>query len=370
MANQQRVIQLFTELVHIDNPSKQEQQMGTRVKQELDRLGISYREDDAGAKIGGNAGNLYAYVDGEIDASPILLSAHLDSVDPATHKSAEIHEDGTITSDGSTVLGADDLSGVAAILEAVRAVQESGLPHRPFELLFDVAEETYCEGIQQFDFASLQSREAYIFDLTGAVGTAAYQAPAIISFQADFYGRGAHAAFSPEEGLHAIRAAANAVLAVACGHVGDTTVNIGTIQGGSADNVVPAFCRVTGEVRGFDNASVQRQLSEIEKRMQEAVLPDGIRLEFTTNVLCLAYSVPKEDPVAVRFQNACLEAKLSPELIITYGGSDNNHFYHHGIRGLVVASGMNNCHSCKEYSYVEEITRAAVLAERLILSGE
>lgn len=77
-------------------------------------------------------------------------------------KKAVLHEDGTITSDGSTVLGADDLSGVCAILEALTSLKEDGTPHRPLELLFDVAEETYCAGIRQFDFSRLKSKEAYV----------------------------------------------------------------------------------------------------------------------------------------------------------------------------------------------------------------
>ena len=44
----------------------------------------------------------------------------MDSVEPACGKRAVFREDGTITSDGTTVLGADCLSGVAAILEALR----------------------------------------------------------------------------------------------------------------------------------------------------------------------------------------------------------------------------------------------------------
>ena len=53
-------------------------------------------------------------------------------------------------------------------------------------------------------------------------------------------------------------------------------------------------------------------------------------------------------------------------MTVTYGGSDNNHFCLHGLQGLVVAPGMNSCHSCQEYTSVDELTRAAKLAEALI----
>lgn len=211
MIQEKRVWELFSELVSIDNPSLREEKMCERIKIFLENLQIPYEEDDTGSKIGGTSGNLYAYVEGDNSLPPLLFSAHMDSVSPAVGKKVVLHEDGTITSDGSTVLGADDLSGVCAILEALTSLKEDGTPHRPLELLFDVAEETYCAGIRQFDFSRLKSKEAYVFDLTGDIGGAAYQAPAIVSFTAGFTGKATHAAFSPEEGIHAIKAAALAV---------------------------------------------------------------------------------------------------------------------------------------------------------------
>ncbi|MFR6009941.1 MAG: hypothetical protein ACLUHH_05485 [Christensenellales bacterium] len=115
MINKDRLTSLFVELVSIDNPSRHEREMCDRLKKELDELNISYEEDNAGELIDGNCGNLYAYVDGDLDAKPIILSAHMDSVDPAVGKKAIIHPDGLITSAGDTVLGADDLSGVVTI---------------------------------------------------------------------------------------------------------------------------------------------------------------------------------------------------------------------------------------------------------------
>ncbi len=368
MIQQKRLMDLFAGLVSIDNPSLHEAEMCARLKEELRAIGAEPREDDTAAKIGGNAGNLYAYFEGEEGMEPLLLSAHMDSVEPACGKRAVFREDGTITSDGTTVLGADCLSGVAAILEALRSVKESGAKHRPIEVLFDAAEETYCAGIQRYDFASLRSKEAYIFDLTGRIGGAAVQAPTILSYKATFHGRAAHAAFSPENGIHAIQAAACAVSKIRCGRVGDTTVNVGTISGGSADNVVPETCVVTGEVRSFDDASARAQLAVVRKAIEQGAEQLGAAVDFEDKALCRAYLVDKNEPVVRRFEAACKTLGVEPELVSTYGGSDNNHFFHHGVRGVVVACGMNNCHSCGEYSSAADLTAAAKLVETLILS--
>ena len=82
----------------------------------------------------------------------------------------------------------------------------------------------------------------------------------------------------------------------------------------------------------------------------------------------LAYRVDPESLVANRFKKACTSVELKDELYITYGGSDNNHFCLHGLTGLVVAPGMNSCHSCQEYTSADELTRAARIAEALIVS--
>lgn len=299
-----------------------------------------------------------------------LLGAfrELVSIDnPTLRERAVFHPDGRITSDGTTVLGADDLAGQCAILEAVTSVLEDGAPHRPFELLFDAAEESYCTGIQRFDFSRLRAKLAYVFDLSGPVGGAAYQAPSILSFRAVFTGRAAHAAFSPEEGRHAIRAAAQAVAQqIPCGRVGELTVNVGTIAGGTADNIVPDRCTVTGEVRGFDHPFALQKLGEIEAVMQHAAAAEGCTVEFTSEVFCQAYRVDPAGEAAQLFFGACARAGLEPRMTVTYGGSDNNHFCLHGLQGLVVAPGMNSCHSCQEYTSVDELTRAAKLAEALI----
>lgn len=120
----------------IDSPSKGERQMCDYIKSRFDKLGIKYEEDDTGKVIGGNCGNLYAYIDGDKDLEPILFSSHMDTVEPSTGKKAVFGENGLITSDGTTVLGSDDLAGVAAILEALEEIVNNNISHRPVEILF------------------------------------------------------------------------------------------------------------------------------------------------------------------------------------------------------------------------------------------
>ncbi|MFR6510968.1 MAG: M20/M25/M40 family metallo-hydrolase, partial [Eubacterium sp.] len=247
MIDSKRILQNFKELVSLDSPSLDERLVCEYIKKYLKNLGIDAVEDNAGEKIGGTTGNLYAYLDGTIDGESVLFAAHMDTVEPSKGKTAVVHSDGTITSDGTTVLGSDDLAGVVAILEALTCIVENNIPHPPIEIIFSVCEEKYCWGMNAFDFGKIKSKQAYVFDLDGEIGSAANSAPTILSYTAKFIGKSAHAGFASHLGVHAVKAAALAVTEIPCGAIDEgVTANVGIINGGTATNIVPDLCTVTG----------------------------------------------------------------------------------------------------------------------------
>ena len=240
MINKERMTEDFCRMVSIDSPSYGEREITDLLKDKLRDLGFEVREDRAAEVLGGSAGNIYAWLDGEKDAEPILFCSHTDTVEPSRGKKAIVHEDGTISSAGDTVLGGDDLCGVVEILEGIRHLEEEKIPHRPVEVLFTAAEEAFAKGAGAFDYEKmgLRSKEAYILDLSGPAGSAAISAPTLIGWEARIKGKASHAGFSPEKGIDAIMAAARAIEALSSGRIGDdTTMNIGTIKGGEADNI-------------------------------------------------------------------------------------------------------------------------------------
>jgi tripeptide aminopeptidase len=324
-------------------------------------------EDDAGEQIGGNCGNIYGYLKGSVQGKPLLFCSHLDTVAPAKGKEAVISSDGTIRSRGNTVLGADDLSGVAAILEALTVIVEKNLPHGPVEVLFTVAEEAYCKGSAVFEFAKLLSEEAYVLDLMGPVGTAAYMAPSILAFTADVRGKSSHAGFAPEKGIHAIAAAADAIAMMPMGQIDEeTTVNVGMIKGGLATNIIPDRCTVRGEVRSLCHEKAKRQAELVRKQFERAATAARAAVHFELVTASVAYETPTEHPVVQRFEEACNSLQLPVTLIKTFGGSDNNILAQNGITGIVLANAMNRVHSCEEFTTVEELQRIADLTLRLM----
>lgn len=366
--NRSRMLETFRKLVSIDAPSFGERKMADELTRDLKELGFTVSEDKAGEYYGGTAGNLYAFRRGSLPGEPLLFSAHMDTVEPSRGKEAVIHEDGRITSKGDTVLGADCMSGVTALLEALRELEEEKAELPSLEILLFIGEEKHLKGSAVFDYSKVKSRESYILDLSGPVGTAANQAPTLVDFQITVQGRAAHAGFAPEKGVHAIGIAARALSRLELGRVGqDMTVNIGHIEGGEkATNIVPAHCCLLGEIRSYSHEKALAQMEKIRRIFEEEACEAGGSCQVNFTVPIHAYRVPETRPCIIRFRKVCERLGLSGDLLPTFGGSDQSNLSCHGIEGLVLASAMEQVHSCGEYTTIQEMETLTKLVKLLI----
>lgn len=365
--DRERLIREFMELTRMDSVSFREKKTAGYVKKKLEESGFEVAEDDAGKKYGGTAGNIYGFLRGTLPGTPILLSAHLDTVEPGRGKRPVLAEGGRITSEGDTVLGADDVSGIVEILEGIRLIRESGKPHRDIEVLFPIAEEVYVKGTKAFDFSKVRARDAYVLDLSGAVGTAALQAPSLLSFRITVTGKASHAGFAPEEGVHAIAVMGNAVSKIRQGWIDDeTTLNIGKISGGQATNIVPERCVCEGEIRSYAHQKALQAAEAVRNIFEEVSSETGAVCCMEVSVDLTAYKVPKESAVVRRFEKACEKLGIDAHLTRTFGGSDNNTFAQHGILGIVLSCGMYESHSTREYTTVNDLVTGAELVAELI----
>ena len=377
MVNKERILNEFAHLVSIDSQSFEERKMADYLTGCLKDLGFSVSEDAAGdrlkeifdTKVNLTTGNIYGFLKGTAAGEPILLSAHMDTVKPGIGKAAVFHEDGRITSKGDTVLGADDLSGVVTILEALRVIKEENIPHPDIEVLFHVAEELFSLGSRVYDYSDLKAKHAYVFDLSGPVGCAANAAPSILSLEIEVKGKSSHAGFAPENGIHAIKITADAIAEIQTGWVSeDTTVNIGTIWGGTGKNIVPAECRITGEVRSMNHEKALAQADRIKQTFEKKAAQAGGHIKMTVTEEVHAYCTDKSAKVVQHFLHACEATGIEGKVQETYGGSDNNNYMLHGISGIVVACAMDNVHSCEEYTVQDELVKSAKLAVEIIRS--
>ena len=353
--NEQRAVDEFQELTAIDAPSFGERQMADRLIVKLKELGFEVEEDNAGKHFGGN---LYAYLPGDLPGDPVLLSGHMDTVEPSKGKKGIIGEDGVIRSAGKAVLGADDVAGLVEILEGIHSVKEAGVPHRDIEILFTIAEELYIKG-------------SSVFDISGPVGSAAYKAPSLISYQVVVTGKASHAGFDPEHGVHAIAIASEAITQISQGHVDEeTTCNIGLIEGGSGTNIVPEKCIVKGEIRSYSHEKATRCVEEVGNTFKKVAEKHGAESELTCEVHLIAYETAKDSVPVKRFERVSKELGLAGNLVETFGGSDNNSFAKNGIPGLVLSNGMYQAHSVNEYTTIKDLVTGAELIAGLIIDEQ
>lgn len=372
MIDREHLIKKFIEYASIDSETFHEKQLGQTVVRDLENLGLEVRTDTTDEDFIFNFpqsfSNIYGYLKGNKAGGPFLLSAHLDTVSPGKKKTPKVME-GRISSAGETVLGADDVSGIVSILEAVRTLRQENLPHPDIEVLITTAEEAFCEGSKYLDFNIIKSKRGYVLDLSGPVGRAAIRAPSIISFEIDIKGKAAHAGFEPQAGVNALKIAAEAINDSPTGWVDEkTTVNFGTISGGSGINTVPEEVRIKGEVRSLDRERAKNKVEEILKRFEKAAGKAGGLVKCSSTEHISAYEVLESSEAASHFFKASEKLGLEPELITTYGGSDANRLNEHGIETIVLSCGMENAHTKDEYIKMDELEKSAELTLSLILN--
>lgn len=362
------VIKYFLRLVAIDSESLNERAMIDTLKLDLTELGAEISEDDCHKETGGNAGNLYAYFPGTIDKEPLLFCSHVDTVSPGKGIKASIKGD-KIVSDGTTVLGADDKSGIAEIMIAIKRIKDSGVSHAPIEVLFTVSEEIGLLGAKGFDKSRLKSRFGYALD-SHVVGDLVTGAPSQNSWEATVIGVESHAGVAPEKGLNAIRMASEAIAAMPLGRIDfETTCNAGKISGGEATNIVPNKVRVLGEVRSHNPAKLQRLSDDIQHAFESTVArysDRGGKLDFICKNEYKAFSVPEDATVVQLAKKALNNLDIPCKIGSGGGGSDANIFAASGIQMIIAGTGMDNVHTVHECILIDELHRGAAFVEEII----
>ncbi len=375
MVDEKRLLAEFITLAGFDSESFHEKDIAKYLLAKLTKLGLETSMDRAGEIQTGDgeaAGNIYGFLKGNIQGEPILFSAHMDTVSPGIGKKVIVNEDGRITSDGTTVLGSDDITAIATILEMLTVIMEKNLPHPDIEVVFFIAEELYCKGSKVFDYSKIKSKYAYTLDIDGKVGRVANQAPSIIQYEVTIEGKSAHAGFEPEKGISAIVAASNIISKLNLGRINsNTTANVGTITGGTGVNIVPELVTIKGEVRSFDKDEAFATVEALRRRFEEGAIENGVRVTFVSEEMVRAYKVAGDSFVIKKYAKALEKLGYGePDIISSFGGSDNNNFCLHGIEGVVLSNAMNNVHTVDEYFYLDELVKSSEIVLELAVGGQ
>jgi tripeptide aminopeptidase len=353
-----RVVDLFVELCAIPSPPGQERAVADRITRELDAIGLEWDEDGCGPAIGSTAGNVLCRLPGNVGGGvPIFLCAHFDTV-PLDGDLEPVLDDGTVRNAGGTILGADDKSALAVMVEAARRIVEEGRPHAGVELLFTPMEEIGLVGASAFDATRLQARVGYVYDQAAPIGDVVVGSPTAQELELTFVGRAAHAGMYPEEGRSAILAAARAIVDMPLGRIDEvTSANVGLVRGGSARNVVPERCSLEVEVRSHDDERVTEVVQQIVDAAAFAASLSECSLESRVEQKYRGYRF-RDDDLPVRLAvEALAQAGYTARLGLSGGAADANVFNARGLQCVNLANGMTDIHTPDERIAIEDLER-------------
>jgi tripeptide aminopeptidase len=341
------VVDLFLELAAIASPPGEERAVADVVVRYLHDLGLDSDEDAFG--------NIYARIEPTAEGTPLFFCAHLDTV-PPDGRLEPVLDDGVIRNVGGTILGADDKSAVAAMLEAARSLLAESGPHAGIELVFTMQEEIGLLGAAAFDADRLHARLGYVYDQAAPIGEIILGAPWAQGMEVTFHGRASHSGMFPEEGRSAVQAAAKAIADLRLGRVDDeTTANVGVIRGGTAGNIVPEWCTFLAEARCHDERRLNDLVQEMIDTVTFAASEAECEVQTELRKSYRGYRFAKSDDVVRLAAQALEHCGHTVSYALSGGAADANAFNERGLRCVNLANGMTDIHTPDERISVADL---------------
>ncbi len=380
MINEQRMIKHLMDIIRIDSPSRRERNVAIRLEEEMKDLGAECFYDDAGDKVGGDTGNLIVKVPGtKKNAPPFFLCSHMDTVSPG-EGIKPIVQDGIMRSDGTTILGSDDKSGVSIIVEALRSLRENDIPHSDIEVAFTICEEIGLLGAKFLDTSSFKSSYGIVLD-SSTPQRLVLRCPCSDIMDVKIHGVEAHSGLCPENGISAVEVLSDAISRMKLGRIDhETTANIGKVNGGSAINIVPGLVEVKAEARSHDPEKLDVQIQHMRECFIEAAQSRELfldeerlcaRAEIKTERVYPVMNVSPQANVTKLVLKATENLHHDIELHTSGGGCDANYINEKGIECVNLGTGMYELHTVNEYLMIDEFRRSAeIVFETIKLHSE
>ena len=356
----------FFELVQLDAASLNERAVADAILNKLKEFDCRVFEDDAGTILGGNTGNIYAIFDGELEGS-VLFGAHMDRVANGIGIKPQI-KDGRIVSDGTTILAADDIAGVVALLDGIRRIKASGIPTPRLEFVFVVCEEKIVLGSKYLHYNELKSKFGYFFDSPGRIGDLVYTAPSKARMTIEVFGKTAHAGNAPEKGVNAIVAGAKILADIKDGRIDEeTTANFASFDAVSpVTNLVCDHAVIKGEVRSRNVETFNTFLEYVKDHCQEKIKGTGATVNVNITKDYYGFNVPFDGYCIPLISKAFDEMGIAVNCKGAGGGGDACRLNENGIECVLVSTGCFDNHGPKESLIISDFIRLGEVIEKIV----
>ena len=367
LINKKRLLETFFELLKIKSPSRDEKQIADYVSDILRSLGLTVIKDDAGKKIGSNAGNIIALLEsncesGATRSQPLFFGAHLDTVSVNGEIKPEIRDKKIVNKNKNCILGGDDKAAIAAIIEAIRTIKDFKIKTGNIYLIFTIAEEVGLLGSKNMNLKPLKAKYGFVFDGDGDIGKIFNQAPFHNAIDITIIGKAAHAGISPQKGINAIQVASHAISKMKLGRIEPgTTCNIGTIEGGVATNIIPEKVQIKAEARSLQEERLKELTGRIINDFETCAKENGAKARFKVKREYDGFKIPENELPIIMAKNVFKKLKVKSKILSTVGGSDVNILNSKGKMAINLSAGMENVHSSKEYVKIAELEKLTAL---------
>jgi glutamate carboxypeptidase len=302
------------------------------------------------------------------DGKGILILGHLDTVHPhgtLAHELKWRREGDKVYGPGIYDMKAGAYMAMHAYRHIIREGRETPLPIRfmfvPDEEIGSTTSRAAIEA------AAAQSKYVLVCEPARDGGKCVTSRKGTGDFTLEFHGRPSHAGLRHQDGRNAINEAARQILKIAAmtDYDREITASCDMISGGTATNVVAAYCKVAVDIRAPDVPRMDELCARIRALTPED--PD-VRIEISGGANRPGYV--KDAGIAALFEHARgLAAELGFDLQDTFsgGGSDGNFTAAMGVPTLdgLGADGAG-AHTLDEYVYYSSLTERTALLIRLM----
>jgi len=266
-----------------------------------------------------------------------------------------------ITTDGTTLLGADDKAGVSVIMEAARILMENPtIPHGPVRIVFTCDEEIGY-GVKHLEPAQIGAVVAYTLDgmASGEIEDETFSADAAT---VTVTGVNIHPSIGKGRMINAVRLAGmfldrlpKRVLSPETTAGREPFLHPLTIEGGTGE------VKIGFLLRSFDTPDLAIQaelLREIARQVEREHPGATVKVETRKQYRNMRDGIAKE-PRAVKFaEEATRRAGLVPQFKIIRGGTDGSQLTEKGLPTPNLSTGEHNPHSPLEWTCLEEMEAA------------
>ncbi|HUN80779.1 MAG TPA: peptidase T [Phycisphaerae bacterium] len=278
-----------------------------------------------------------------------------------------------ITTDGTTLLGADDKSGVATIMTATaHLMAHPEIKHGPIRVIFTCDEEV-GHGTDKLDLKKIDAVCAYTLDGDGEGGIENETWSADLA-TVTVTGKNTHPGYAKGRMVNALRLASEFISRTPKDISPETTEGrIGFVHPYVIDGGVPEV-RIKVLLRSFVTSELQAQadvLRTIARTVMTAFPGSDIKINVTEQYRNMLEYLSKEPRATKLAEEAITRIGLKPQYKSIRGGTDGSKLSEKGLPTPNLSVGMHNFHSPLEFAVLEQMESAVkVLIELAQIWGK